>query len=309
MDPETHAVDRHAVDRHAADRHAAGWHFTTDVDEFLSYTRDFLHSRPDLHTVQLTVTERLRRSGPRAYGDRPALLGHLVREDGGVGATLLHTPPYALGATRLTADEAETLAAVLVDLGRPVTGFASERATAEAFAAAWQRRTGASARLHDRHRLYRLAELTDPSPMPEGRARVAGEADRELLVRWYDGFVEDAGTHGGRGGADWADFRLSYGGVTLWETADGTPVSMAGVTPTVAGQARIAPVYTPRELRGRGYAGAVTAQVSRAALASGVGELLLFTDLANPTSNALYQRIGYRRVADWAEYTFGERAA
>ena len=290
MDPETRA---------------AGWHFTPDVDEFLARTQDFLHSRPDLHTVELTVTEQLRRRGPRAYGDRPPFLGHLVREDGGVGATLLHTPPYALRTTRLTADEAETLVAVLLDLGHPVTGFASERATAEAFAAAWRRRTGASARLRERHRLYRLAELTDPSPMPEGRARVAGEADRELLIRWYGGFVEDAGTHGGRGGADWADFRLSYGGVTLWETADGTPVSMAGVTPTVAGQARIAPVYTPRELRGRGYAGAVTAQVSRAALAEGVGELLLFTDLANPTSNALYQRIGYRRVADWAEYAFG----
>ncbi|MEU2777440.1 GNAT family N-acetyltransferase [Streptomyces sp. NPDC007162] len=282
------------------------WYFTADIDEFLSHTQDFLHSRPDLHTVHLTVTEQLRRRGPRAYGGRPPLLGRLVRADGSVGAALLHTPPYALRTTRLTADEAEALVTGLLGLGHPVTGFASERATAEVFAAAWQRRTGASARLGGRERLYRLAELTDPSPMPEGRARVAGEADRELLIRWYDGFVADAGLPGGRGGGDWADFRLSYGGVTLWETPEGTPVSMAGVTPTVAGQARVGPVYTPPELRGRGYAGAVTARVSRAALAAGVGELLLFTDLANPTSNALYQRIGYRQVADWAEYDFAE---
>ncbi|WP_046734005.1 GNAT family N-acetyltransferase [Streptomyces humi] len=285
--------------------HTPDWHFTTDVDEFLSHTRDFLHSRPDLHTVHLTVTEQLRRSGPLAYGDRPPLLGRLVRADGSVGAALLHTPPHALRTTRLTADETETLVDGLLDRGHPVTGFASEQATAAAFATAWQRRTGVTARLGERQRLYRLAELTDPSPLPEGRARVASEADRDLLVRWYGGFLADAGLHAGRDGGEWADFRLSYGGVTLWETPDGTPVSMAGVTPTIAGQARIAPVYTPPELRGRGYAGAVTAQVSRAALAEGVGDLLLFTDLANPTSNALYQRIGYRPVADWAEYDLG----
>lgn len=79
---------------------------------------------------------------------------------------------------------------------------------------------------------------------------------------------------------------------------------MAGVTPVVAGQVRVAPVYTPAHLRGRGYAGAVTAQVSRAVLGSGVREVLLFTDLANQTSNSLYQRIGYRAVADFTAYDF-----
>lgn len=286
---------------------ASDWHFTSDVDEFLGHAQDFLGSRPDLHTVHLTVTQQLRHSGPSAYGDRPPLLGHLTRSDGSVGAALLHTPPYALRTTRLTAGEAEALASRLLDLGHPVSGFAAERATAEAFVAAWERRTGTPGKLQDLERLYRLDELTVPAPVPEGRARVAGPADRELLIRWYCGFVADAGLPGGRDAEDWADFRLSYGGVTLWETPDGTPVSMAGVTPTVAGQARVAPVYTPRELRGRGYAGAVTTEVSRAALARGVGEVLLFTDLANPTSNALYQRIGYRQVADWAAYDFEDR--
>ncbi|MFE3161640.1 GNAT family N-acetyltransferase [Streptomyces sp. NPDC059224] len=284
------------------------WHFTSDVGELLAHAGDFLASRPDLHTVHLTVTRQLRHSGPSAYGDPTPFLGYLTREDGSVGAALLHTPPYALRTTRLTAREAGALASRLLALGHPVSGFAAERATAEAFVAAWERRTGTPGKLRDLERLYRLEELTVPVPVPEGRARVAGPADRDLLIRWYDGFVTDAGVPGGRDAGDWADFRLSYDGVTLWETPDGTPVSMAGVTPTVAGQARVAPVYTPRELRGRGYAGAVTAEVSRAALARGVGEVLLFTDLANPTSNALYQRIGYRRVADWAVYDVEGRA-
>ena len=284
---------------------SAYWQFTEDVDEFLVRAGDFLRSRPDLHTVHLTVTAQLRRRGPHAYGDDPPFFGFLTRGDGGVAAALLHTPPYALNATRLTAAEAGTLADRLLALGHPVSGISAERATAEAFVAEWERRTGTPGKLRELQRLYRLAELTPPDPAPEGRARPADGSDRDLLIRWYDGFVADAGLHGGRNAADWADFRLSYGGATLWETPDGTPVSMAGVTLAVAGQVRVAPVYTPPDLRGRGYAGAVTAEVSRAALAAGAAEVLLFTDLANPTSNALYQRIGYRAVADWAVYDFG----
>ncbi|MEU2620404.1 GNAT family N-acetyltransferase [Streptomyces sp. NPDC007157] len=311
MAPETPASEASLASEASPASEAPGasdWHFTSDVDEFLAHAEDFLASRPDLHTVHLTVTQQLRGSGPSAYGERSPFLGFLTRGDGSVGAALLHTPPYALRTTRLTAGECEALASRLLALGHPVTGFGAERATAEAFVAAWERRTGTPGKLQDLERLYRLDELMVPTPVPEGRARVAGPSDRELLIRWFGGFVADAGLPGGRDAGDWADFRLSYGGITLWETPDGTPVSMAGVTPTVAGQARIAPVYTPRELRGRGYAGAVTAEVSRAALTRGVGEVLLFTDLANPTSNALYQRIGYRQVADWAVYGFGERA-
>jgi predicted GNAT family acetyltransferase len=73
---------------------------------------------------------------------------------------------------------------------------------------------------------------------------------------------------------------------------------MAAHSPVVAGQSRIAPVYTPPELRGRGYAGAVTAAVGRAARDAGAAQVLLFADLANPTSTALYRRLGYRPVTD-----------
>ncbi len=79
---------------------------------------------------------------------------------------------------------------------------------------------------------------------------------------------------------------------------------MAGVTPMVAGQIRVDPVYTPAHLRGHGYAAAVTAEVSRAALAAGATDVVLFTDAANPTSNALYHRLGYIPIADWASYDF-----
>jgi uncharacterized protein len=67
---------------------------------------------------------------------------------------------------------------------------------------------------------------------------------------------------------------------------------------------RIGPVYTPPELRGRGYATSLAAEVSRRRLAAGRRFCFLYTDLANPTSNAIYERIGYRRVCESAEILF-----
>lgn len=113
---------------------------------------------------------------------------------------------------------------------------------------------------------------------------------------WHLAFAEQAGqpgTHAER----LVDERTAYGGLTLWEDA-GVPVSMAGVSRRIAGTVRVTTVYTPPEYRGRGYAAAVTAEVSRAAREEGAQEVLLFTDLANPTSNSVYRRIGYEAVSD-----------
>ncbi|MEV5874265.1 GNAT family N-acetyltransferase [Streptomyces sp. NPDC052101] len=280
------------------------WHLTEDLDEFLSRAGEFLRSRPALHTVPLSVTDALRRRGLRIFSAEAPVFG--VLDDGTVRATLLHTPPFPLHVTPLGPREADALAARLMDLDHPVPGISARRETAEAFAAAWQRRTGTAATVRQHQRLYRLGELAVPEPSPQGRARIAGSEDRELLIRWKAAFDADTGHGVGMDPAAWADARIADRGITLWETPDGTPVSCAGVTPPTAGQVRIAPVYTPAELRGRGYAGAATAEVSRAARAAGVTEVLLFTDLANPTSNGLYQRLGYRPVADFAVWGFGD---
>ncbi|MFI0219973.1 GNAT family N-acetyltransferase [Streptomyces lydicus] len=279
------------------------WHLTEDVDDFLARAGDFLHSRPTLHTVPLTVTEALRTRGADAYGADAPIFGVLERA-GEVRATFFRTPPRRLTLTPLTPEEADSLAAHLANLGHPLPGVNADRDTATSFAEAWQRHTGAMPTLHERERLYRLGTLTPPEPLPEGRGRVAGEDDRELLKLWHREFVTAIGGTPSADISSWADTRIVDERVTLWETPDGTPVSMAGRTPMVAGQIRVAPVYTPAHLRGRGYAGAATVEVSRAALAAGAGEVLLFADLANPTSNGLYQRIGYRPVADFAVYDF-----
>ncbi|MBI0299950.1 GNAT family N-acetyltransferase, partial [Streptomyces sp. PRKS01-29] len=127
-------------------------------------------------------------------------------------------------------------------------------------------------------------------------------ADRDLLITWYEGFAQETAALMDDVAAQ-VDDKLGHGGITVWEL-DGRPVACAGISRTVAGMARVALVYTPPELRGRGYAGAATAAVSGAARAAGVKEVLLFTDLDNPTSNALYQRLGYRPVEDHLVLSF-----
>ncbi|MGC3002350.1 GNAT family N-acetyltransferase [Streptomyces sp. G35A] len=281
------------------------WRLTDDLDDFLARAGAFLRSRSAPHTVALTVTEALRTRGPHTYGDGTPEFGVLER-DGTARAALLRTPPHRLQLTALTGEDADALAALLAGLGRPLPGVQSDRDTAAAFAGAWHRRTGARATLYQRQRLYRLGALTAPRPVPPGRPRVAREADREQLVTWYREFCDAVGERNLQRPGEWADAHIARGGVTFWETPDGAPAAMACLSPEVAGQVRVAGVYTPPRLRGRGYAGAVTAEVSRAALEGGAAEVLLFTDLANPTSNGLYRRIGYRPVADFAVYDFSE---
>ncbi|RFU86397.1 GNAT family N-acetyltransferase [Streptomyces triticagri] len=283
------------------------WHFTGDPDVFLGRAGEFLTAEPALHTVLLSVLDTLRTAGLDAYGQRAPLFGDRTDAAGDVIGAFVWTPPHPLQLSAVSAAAAAELAGHLE--GEELDGVSGVFATAEAFAGAWYEQSGCGSELQFHQRLYRLGVLSPPVPAPPGRARIATRADRGLLMRWYTEFVQGAGHGDSADPGEWVDRRLAYGGLTLWEgepDASGVPepLAMAGRTRETAGQVRIAPVYTPRELRGRGYAGAVTAEVSRMARATGADEVLLFTDLANPTSNSLYQRLGYRPVRDFAVIAF-----
>ncbi|MEU6070061.1 GNAT family N-acetyltransferase [Streptomyces sp. NPDC047082] len=282
------------------------WQLTEDVDDFLARAGDFLRSRPALHNTPLTDIEKMRTRGADAHSAEATVFGRL--ESGGeVHAIFYRTPRGRLGLTPLSAEQAGTLAAHLAGLGRFPSDVIADHDTATAFAETWQRHTGATPVPFWRTRLYRLGTLTPPQPRPAGRSRVAGEKDHEQVVRWCREFCVDVGEKVSMDAIDagsWADTRFADKDFTFWETPDGTPVSMAGATSMVGGMVRVDPVSTPAPLRGRGYAGAVTVEVSRAALTSGATDVVLFADPANPTSNALYQRIGYVHVTDFTGYRF-----
>ncbi len=278
------------------------WFLSDSLPEYSATVGGLLAERPAQHTILLGVIETLRAAGPAAFGAVAPLFGWWQAPDGEVSAAFLHTPPFGVALTSVPAPASAALAQALAARRRTVSGVNADPASAEAFARAWHELTGDAIALHMRSRLYQLGELHWPDPRPPGRPRLADPADRGLLIAWTEAFHREA--QSGPGDQEsMVDERLSYRGLTLWEDA-GQPVSMAGLTRPAAGQVRVGPVYTPPGRRGKGYGGAVTCEVSQAARDAGAGRVLLFTDLGNLTSNALYQRLGYEPVEDRAIWSF-----
>ena len=279
------------------------WFLSDSLPEYSAKVHGLLSERPAEHTILLGAMETLRAAGPAAFGASTPLFGWWLGPDAKVSAAFLHTPPYSVALTSVPGpDAARALAQALAARGRAVDGVNAGPEGAEAFARAWHEVTGDAIECQMRNRLFRLGELRWPDPRPAGQARVADRTDRHLLIAWSEAFHREANS-GSEDMVAMVDDRLSFQGLTLWEDA-GQPVSMAGLTRLAAGQVRVGPVYTPPRLRGKGYAGAVTATVSQAARDAGGSQVLLFTDLANPTSNALYQRLGYQPVEDRAIWSF-----
>ena len=152
-------------------------------------------------------------------------------------------------------------------------------------------------------RLFRLDTLIPPTGVP-GSARRADEEDRPLLLDWYRAFAEEAGARSMDLERS-VDRMLASGGAWIW--VDGEPVSVAVRRAPAEGSARVGPVYTPPEHRGHGYGSAVTAVATQDILDDGAIPVL-FTDLANPTSNAIYQRLGYHSVGDYVSVAVGPPA-
>ncbi|MFI7358777.1 GNAT family N-acetyltransferase [Streptomyces avidinii] len=273
------------------------WTFTTDLAAYMSAAGPAVAARPVSHTMMLTVTDALLRRGTGAYGDRTPFFGWWTGPDGAVAGGLLCTPPFPVLLAVLPEEAVRELGAALATepLLAGAHGFNALRPDAEVLAEAWGRPT----RIAEELRLYRLAGLAAPDPAPAGKARPATEADLPLLLEWLTAFNAEAGVPG-KASETFLRDRISYGGILLWEHA-GAPVSLAAFSRTIGSAARVGPVYTPPEHRGRGYAAGITHAASEAAYAAGATEVLLFTDLANPTSNGIYLRLGYTPVEDRAE--------
>ncbi|MEE1802833.1 GNAT family N-acetyltransferase [Streptomyces sp. JV176] len=287
------------------------WQLTHDVEEFRAQADPYLAADAARHTILLTVSESLRTGGVAYAG--PVRFGWWRETaEAPVTGAFLETPPHPpfLGTmpARAAAELARTLGGTPEGHGTPLSGVRGRVADVEAFGAAWTaRRPGAGTgagnappyRLSDGMRLFRLGEPTPPDPAPEGRARYAAAQDIPLAVEWLTAFAEEIGDPPARDRRALAVVRIEERRLLLWEV-DGVPVSLAGHAPLIAGQIRVAPVYTPPAHRGRGYAAGVTAAVGETALRKGAEEVLLFADNANPTANALYHRLGYRPMEVYA---------
>jgi predicted GNAT family acetyltransferase len=278
-----------------------------DAAAFLAQAEPFLLADEARHNLFLGLAGTIRDS-PQLY---PLRSLWLARTGGRPVAAALRTPPFNLVLARPESPEAlAALAAAVIEELPGVVGAVPE---VEEFAQLWAKRRRATARTTMRQGVYALDRVRAPAEVT-GSGRVATGGDRELVLRWWVAFGDEVLHEGGPGrqqAETTVEHRLSSptSGVLLWED-HGEPVSLAGWGGPTPNGIRIGPVYTPPELRGRGYGTAVTAELSARLLdgrlfRGGRRFCFLYTDLANPTSNAIYERIGYRMVCESAEIAFG----
>jgi predicted GNAT family acetyltransferase len=216
----------------------------------------------------------------------------------------MRTPPWPLLVSEISSADAEPLMERWIAADPTPPGVSGVPESARAVAAAWQRQTAGHSCCRRYEAMHVLREVIDPLEPAAGTLRVARAQDRELLVDWERAFVAEAGVvpSAGAEAERTVDRRLATGAQYLWD--DDGPASTLALAPQVAGTVRIGPVYTPPQRRNRGYASAAVARASHDALARGARQCMLFTDLANPTSNKIYAAVGFRRCAEWEEHDF-----
>ncbi len=267
------------------------------ADEFRDIAEPLYRRDPVGNTIELTLL----RSG--RFGDDALLL--TVWDAGVAIGAALQTPPYPLACNGIPIDAHSVVATELARIRPDLVGVRGLRNLALEFADAWRAVTGLEGTVTMEERLYRLGTLQPPRGV-SGAHREANTADRAVLVDWVEHFFVQTFSHqrDDAAGERFIDNADAVGDrFVLWEDG-GTAVSMAMLRAPSAGVSRIGPVFTPQNSRGRGYGSAVTAAAADLARRAGVAEVVLFADLANPTSNGIYQRIGFETVGDSVRVDF-----
>jgi predicted GNAT family acetyltransferase len=261
------------------------------IDDFKTRALAFLREDPVAATTPLTVLAE-------GLGTEHELF--LVEADGEVRLAALRTPPFPLLLALGDEAAAESLGVRRRELDAlaRLSGVTGPTRLVDAFVAGYGE-AGPTIEL----RLYELGVLTPPTSTLAGRARPAVPSDRETLARFFEEFAVAVHLPVGANQAARVAAGIADGSLTVWESPSGAPESVAQHSAPVAGVSRIRLVYTPAELRGRGLASAVTAASTRRALEK-ARRVVLFTDLANPTSNSIYQKLGFQPRGDYREVRF-----
>jgi len=274
----------------AVERHA-------DAERFLEAAQPWLLEAEAENNLLLGIALNARGRPP---ADPPPYWA-IVRDANGIVGCAGRTPPYHLVLSRMPA---AGIAALVEDAGRvyaSLNGAGGPTADAEAFARAWIARHGGTWTTRMRMRLHELTSVSFPAPLPAGSLRKATEADLLLARDWVDAFVRDVGLPIPM--PDMAQRLIDRGQLFFWVDAEHECAMVASQRETRSGCA-INMVYTPPQLRRSGYATAAVATLSDAMLKRGRRFCCLYTDLANPTSNSIYAKIGYRPIRDDVEIDF-----
>lgn len=269
---------------------------TDDPDRVLREAGPYLRQDPVSHNSVLSVLCEARGEVGSGRWWTVLAAGKVV----GVAGQCPPTMPLLL-TPMLRPAVAAIATTVAADPEVHVPGVMGEAATAATFAGCWSEQVESRVRVHAGQRLYRLGALADIDAVPGG-LRPARDDDRAGLLPWFRAFVDETAASMPDDLDERLTRMLSSGELHVWE--DGEVVAMARATPAAAGASRIGYVFTPAELRGRGYASACVAALSAHVRDVLHVPCLLYTELANPSSNRIYRRLGYRAESEVLIYDF-----
>ena len=267
-----------------------------DAPAFLEAAAPLLDADEARHNLIYGICSTLV-DAPHAYPE-----AHLwsVR-DGDLLAAAVLTPPFNVVVAKPRDDDALRFLARELK-GMQIPGVTAALPEADVFADAW----GGPRRRRMSQGIYAARSVTFPDGVG-GEPHAATLEDRELVLGWLHAFQDEAipgdAPHIDLEAAVERRLQSSDAGFGIW-IDDSRAVSICGYGGRTPHGTRIGPVYTPPELRGRGYGSALTAHVTQQRLDSGLDYCFLYTDMSNPTSNKIYMQIGYERVCDSAEYVF-----
>lgn len=222
--------------------------------------------------------------------------------DGAMAGCAIRTPPHRALVGRGPAAALRALAADVFVAYPDLPGVTGPDPAATDFAEAWCALAGASADVSVRQRLYGTDAVNCDLELAPGTLRLARLDERDLALQWLAAFAHEAMPHLPTEGAAHVDRLYRSQGLFFWD--HGGPVTLCGVGGQTPTGARVGPVYTPPQYRSRGYATAAVAALTTQLLQAGMRYCCLYTDLANPTSNSIYQRAGYRPLCDVSEFSF-----
>lgn len=266
--------------------------------DFMLCARDLYRSDPVAFSTESGILAEL------AAAPRPSLF--LTAHSGDtLVAAALRPLAYPLLTSGISIEAVPAVADYLHREKITVPAILGLQPSADVFASRWVSLSGAATTARADETVYRLQAFAPPDPVA-GDARRAGASDVALLCNWLTAFrAEVFGSPAGSTptAALYAQIVGAIGQFIMWQV-DGVPVSLARVHPAVQGVARIGPVFTPGEQRGRGWAGAVTAAAIDRARRDGAADIVLQTDVTNRTSNVLYRRLGFAPIAACIQQSF-----
>jgi predicted GNAT family acetyltransferase len=279
----------------------------TDPIAYRDRVSAYLEREEAVNNLPLGIVYRLAAASQHAgtsarAGARQPLLA-LVEEQGRVIFVMVMTPPHNLIVCG-TANTVGVAVSFLLHEGISPPGVIGPRDVATRFASAWCARTGCTPSVRTEQMIYRL-DRVNPIAYSPGMLIRAEEAHLDLLTEWMIGFfaITPEGALETEEARARAEEAVGGGRVYLWH--DAAPVSMAWKTRPTRHGITVSGVYTPPELRRRGYATSCVAALSQLLLDEGHAYCTLYTDLANPISNHIYQEIGYHPIRASIDLVFG----